>query len=154
MGFPDFYADGIYEWAFPEEIAFDEPVLDATFSFWAIFDGINGGAGTGVSLDLLDANGDPVGAPVFPTPLKCGAMDSMDPADCGPGAPIAPEDLTTIASATGIYGIRFNVAAPPDAAGEGYGIDALSVTPVPEPSAASALGAMFLGLIGLARRRG
>ena len=138
VGLPDFYADGRYEWAFPAELRFDRAVLDARFSFWAIAGGINGGPDTGVSLQLLDGMGDPIGDPVYPNPL------SLD------GERIPEGEFAMVSDPGGFYGIRFDFDPSLLGEGEGFGIDAVSATTVPEPSSFALLA---LGLGGLLMRR-
>lgn len=140
VGLPDFYADGAYEWALPGELQFAKPVLDARFSFWAIASGINGGPDTGVSLALLDAMGNPIGDPIFPNPL------TFD------GALIPESNFAMVAADGGFYGIRFSFDPALIGEGEGFGIDALSATTVPEPTS-FALLALGLAGLGAASRR-
>lgn len=132
VGLPDFYAadGGIYELAFPGEIWFDRPVTDLSFTFWSLIEGANGGF---ASVQAFDAGMNPLGGPVFPNDLLLDGAGIEDLVFFG--GPVSHLVWTI----TGMPGL-----------GEGWGIDRVSASTIPEPTTALLLG---LGTLVLGSRR-
>ncbi|NNL86713.1 MAG: hypothetical protein HKP27_13720 [Myxococcales bacterium] len=138
IGVPDFIAaedGGIWNVAFPAQIAFENPVSEVSFTFTAILAGANPG---NVTAEAFDASGVSQGA-TGPAALT---LDGMG---------IGPEGFVSLTGS-----ISSVVFVPGDAPnpGEGWAIDFVSaetIQAVPEPGAALLFG---IGVLWVARARG